>query len=566
MKIESPPQATSLVTLQTVLERVRAHKRLSPTRKRDLCSAVTSVAKLIGKPPAAIPLDLEVIRQALDSIRPARARISAKRWANLRSDLVAAIAASGLRPMLRTAGLELDDEWSRLLATTEPRIRHGLSRLARWASQRHISPKVIDDAVMARFITELQSATLVRNLPYQPRHLARMWNALARLPHARGLRPVSVPPSMCEPVRIPWHRLPKPFQEDVEGYLNWLSVPDPLAEGARTRRLAPQTIALQRNHLQSAVTAAVAAGIPLGELTSLLALVAPDSVRALLRHRWKEDGNRFSSFTHAIAVTLVAVASQWVKAPVDQVAALKALRAKLGVPPSGLTEKNKAMLRGFADPCLVDDLIELPERLWHAARRTVATRHWSFLDLQTALAIDILIHVPLRMQNLISLKFGEHLHFPQGRRKPALLTFKGDETKNDVPLEFELPTAVAERLWIYRNEIAPSVVGHHPDTLFVSRESTPRTYAAIKYGIERAVLRHLGVKITPHQFRHLAAKIYLDGHPGAYELVRQLLGHKNLQTTTKFYAGIDTRRAGRAHADLIARIRDSKPGPKPPRR
>jgi integrase len=101
--------------------------------------------------------------------------------------------------------------------------------------------------------------------------------------------------------------------------------------------------------------------------------------------------------------------------------------------------------------------------------------------------------------------------------------------------------------------------------VFVSRSGTPRTQDAIKYGIEKAVLRHLGVKITPHQFRHLAAKIILDANPGAYELVRELLGHKNLQTTTKFYAGIDTRRAGRAHADLITKIRDSKPGRRPRR-
>jgi integrase len=59
---------------------------------------------------------------------------------------------------------------------------------------------------------------------------------------------------------------------------------------------------------------------------------------------------------------------------------------------------------------------------------------------------------------------------------------------------------------------------------------------------------------------HLAAKIILDANPGAYELVRQLLGHKNMKTTTNFYAGIDTRRAGRAHADLLMKLRDTKIG------
>ena len=114
---------------------------LSDSRKRDLRSAVTSFAKLRGQPPAAIPLDLADIRRTLDSMVPARAKVSPKRWANLRSDLAAAIEASGLRPMLKTADLDLDEAWSRLLAPADQRIRHGLSRFARWASLRRIAPR-----------------------------------------------------------------------------------------------------------------------------------------------------------------------------------------------------------------------------------------------------------------------------------------------------------------------------------------------------------------------------------------------------------------------------------------
>ena len=164
--------------------------------------------------------------------------------------------------------------------------------------------------------------------------------------------------------------------------------------------------------------------------------------------------------------------------------------------------------------------------------------------------------LPLRMQNLSSLKFDEHLHWPQGRRQPALLTFRGDETKNDAPLEFEIAAELADRLLVYRNEIAPAVIGKRPDAVFVTFKGRPRTQEAIKVAIERTVLRHLGVKLTPHQFRHLAAKISLDNNPGAYEPVRQLLGHKNSKTTTNFYAGIDTRRAGRAHAELVMKLRE----------
>jgi len=553
-------ETATTITLQTVLDRIATASGLSNSRKRDLRSAVISHAKLTERPPAAIPLDLVGIRESLDGMVPASAKISAKRWANLRSDLAAAIAASGLLPMLKTANLDLDENWARLFATAEHGIRHSLSRFARWATLHRIPPAAVDDSTVDRFVAELESGTLVRNLRNLPGTVARAWNALVRLHSGSGLHPIAVPTNGRGPIRI-WRQLPASFRDEVERYLTWAAVPDPLDEGARPRALSTLTLRLQRTHIHSAANAAVAAGIPIDRLHTLADLVELETFRALLLHRWREDGRMLTAFTHGVAITLTDIASNWVKAPADIISTLKALRSKLGTLPSGLTQKNQALLRQFDDPQLQAALVQLPDRLWHAARRRLATSRWPFIDLQSALAIDLLIHVPaLRMQNLSSLRFDKHLHWPQGRRKPALLTFGNDETKNNVCFDSEIPTVLAERLQVYRNEIAPAITAQRPNAVFVTFKGKPRTQGAIKIAIERTVLRKLGVKLTPHQFRHLAAKFALDANPGAHELVRQLLAHKNLKTTTNFYAGIDTRRAGRAHANLIMKLREIKLG------
>ena len=83
--------------------------------RRDLRSAVVSFAALMDSSPAHVSLDLAAIRSVLDLMVPIQAKVSRKRWANLRSDLSAAIAASGSLQMLKTSTIELSGSWASLL-------------------------------------------------------------------------------------------------------------------------------------------------------------------------------------------------------------------------------------------------------------------------------------------------------------------------------------------------------------------------------------------------------------------------------------------------------------------
>jgi integrase len=215
-------------------------------------------------------------------------------------------------------------------------------------------------------------------------------------------------------------------------------------------------------------------------------------------------------------------------------------------------------LRRFDEVRVLQSLLALPDRLWRKASRAPAGSGRAFLLFQNAIAIDLLIHAGPRMHNLSALTYDRHLHWTQGLGKPVLLVFGAEETKNQEKIEIELPTVLGDRLWKFRNSIAPEVIGSKPDRVFVTWGGTPRGQHALALAIKKTVRRRLGVELSPHKFRHLVAKIYLDQNPGGFEVVRQLLGHKNVKTTIGFYAGINTKRASRAHAKLIMQIREQE--------
>jgi integrase len=69
------------------------------------------------------------------------------------------------------------------------------------------------------------------------------------------------------------------------------------------------------------------------------------------------------------------------------------------------------------------------------------------------------------------------------------------------------------------------------------------------------VFRYTGLRFNAHLFRHAAGKIFLDARPGHYEVVRRVLGHRSIATTTSLYTGAETRSAGLHFAAVIAERR-----------
>jgi integrase len=441
--------------------------------------------------------------------------------------------------------------WSKLMAELSSKRMHlGLSRLARWCSGKGIEPVQVSNAVLTDFIDSVRQGTLHRKPNELHRNVACIWNEAAQETRMR-LQRVLVPSFRGPAKRVEWSLLPASFQNDLEAYLDWCGGSDAFAVDARSRTLAPQTVKLQQNHVHAGVTALVETGISPKVIKSLGDLVAIVNFKRILRRRHEIVGGRENVFNRDLARTLIEIARRWKKVSAARLEELQRLANKVPAPQAGLTSKNKKTLRQFDDPNNLRRLLEFPDRLWAQVKRQTNPDRRTLVEAQAAIAVGLLTFMPMRPQNLSALEFDEHIFLHASPGAISSLEVPASEVKNRTEIAFDIPSHLAKMLIEYRNRIAPKVIGRRPDRLFVKADGTAKNQWAVSWLIRTYLRKREGLQLSPHQFRHLGAKVVLDSEPGNFEVVRQLLGHKSLHTTVASYAGISSRRAARHHQYLL---------------
>jgi integrase len=525
-------------------------RELPEIRERDLRSAVTRVALLLGDHPSHIPFDLPAISAKLAGITPATVGLSPKTLSNIRSNFVAAVQASGLEPVRTFARTPLSPAWKTFFAKLKQKRAHiGLGRLARYASANGIKPQNIDDSAIHAFIAEVRNRTLHRKPNGLHRSVAQIWNEAVRQ-SGLDLKPISVPSFRQPPKRIDLSLLPPSFRKDVNDYLTWCAG-DPLASDARPRVLAPRTIDLRRNQIHAAATALVESGLNPKAIRSLASLVSIENFRRILRRRHEMVAGRENVFNHDLARNLLEIARQWIKVDAGTLTELRRLASKIPIPPPGLTEKNKRTLRQFDDPAVLQRLYAFPGRLWAEVKRDARPDSRTLVKAHAALAVGILSYMPIRPQNLASLEFDVHVFLKDLPNAISSLELPAAEVKNRQEAAYDIPVHLARMLLEYRNRLAPKIIGHRPKRLFVKADGTPKTQGTIAWTIRTYLKKRAGITFSGHKFRHLSASVMLNAEPGNFESLKQLLGHSSLRTTVNAYAGIDSRRAARHHQQLI---------------
>jgi integrase len=548
-------------SMADVLKAIEAATDLSPGRKTHWSCSIRQICIGIGRPPESVAGRWSGVNAAIQRLHHAHLGCNPKTLSNHKANVKACLAWFAGVKNLPKHGMALSPTWLTLRAEMPDEFRRDrLSGLIRFASATAVKPIGVNEEVLNEYMKYRAATTALATDDAARRRIARAWNAcvddIAGWPKQRLIEP---PVKSLTP--ISWETFPEKLRRDIENYLEGFKKVRRGVSGKRIRPCKPSTINTRRRELQAFARTAVKQGHLPASLNSLADLVDPDLVEEVLEAYWEENAEAPSVWTIDMAWKLLAIARETKCLPDSDLEKLDDMRAAMEEHrEGGLTEKNLKVIRAVLTEGVWDKVVHLPRALMEEARRD---RHMApmkaAVNASVAVAIAILSIAPIRLANLIKIKLDENLIKPGGIDGPYWLVFPKEDVKNRVQLQHKILPEVGAIIDEYINDFRPVLLRKsNGPWLFPGETKEVKTSRTLSLQITDRVLKATGLRLTVHQFRHAAAAIFIKAFPGQFERARQLLGHKNIETTMRFYVALEMIFANETFNDIIKKRLDNE--------
>jgi integrase len=535
---------------------------LPPSRCRDLRSGLSSMAKILNLNTAAIPADATWLRQRLKGFHPAQAHMTTERFADIKSYVMAALRHYGLAQKLGPSKQVVAPAWEPLWAMLDDRARWPLSRFFRFCTANAIAPAVVNDTVLEQYRQHLESQTMADDPHYLTRRTIKIWNQCSEKISGWPPQQLSQLPPRNKGWTLSFATFPESLQKDVQNWRARVKGTDPLADDAVDWPLDETTVQTRLFHIRMMASALVRKGHDIEKVANLAYLLRPPHFREALSYIFERRGKEKSEYLLGIARGMKAIAKHHVKLPEAELAELATVCKRISPKrrQRGLTVKNRARLRQLDDERAKFDLVTLPQKLTRRIVRSGQPTRNLAVELQIAVALEILTFAPIRIGNLASRDIGRHLIWSRPGHKGTLtIIVDGDDVKNEQDLEHPLPDESARLIEIYLHKYHPLLTDKPSQFLFPGRVNGHKVASYLSTQIKDLVVAEIGLVLSAHNFRHAGAKLFLDERPGLFEVVRRVLGHRETSTALDHYIGASMKASTRQFDAEILKIRRRDP-------
>lgn len=535
------------------------HAKVTAVQRRDMKSAVQTLCRLIGQPPSAVPANVAWIHVRLRRIHPAQVGLSAKRLKNIRADVLKALELCGASRS-RSDWLSAPSQpWTDLLAQLrDPRDAWKLTQFAQYCSALGVTPEGVENGHIKGLLAALTEETFLDNPTVKVSTIVSVWNRLRQT--QPGWPQITLKfPRKKEPWTFPIEAFPESFQGEVARWIDRLSNPDIFSGEGPAKPLRPASLKYQRFNIQQMASAIVRSGTPIGEMVNLGCLVDLEKLKAGLRYYMSRFEGKPTGSTHKLVSCVKSIARHHLKVADDQMRDLSSLSSRIAARVGGSRTKNQERLEQLEDEANLALLLHLPARLVARASRSDLRAHRRALLVQAALAIEILLHAPMRIGNLVGLNLEHHVRRAEVKGAPSIiLSIPGEEVKNGRPLSFELTGDTLALFDLYVRDYRPTLLTAPSDFLFPARDGGAKWTISLSKLIKDTIREYTGLTIHAHLFRSIAGKILMLSNPGDFATLSHVIGD-TLQTTMKSYAQFEQKNAVRHYQASVTEARNRLP-------
>ena len=581
--MQEPSFTHPTLTLAEAILRVQSRPDISESQRRSKTSALRLFGRAHGGAAhQTIRLDARQAVATMERASGAALGVSKATLRNTRCIFKSVLRDFGiLAPVRPSAGPIASPEWQKLLAQVSTSHHpHRLRAFMASCDALDIAPGDVTSQTLADHLAAGIASKGGKNERAGVAEVARLWNHYGETiddwPQTRlRLQPIEMPRA------LPLTAYSSALQADVGRFLEGVS-PPPIGQlfGNTTRGddgqiivrpiLSPKTIEARRKGVRSLLWAVVETGTPIADIASLDLLIRADVAERILQWHFTRLGkDQPTAGLAGFLDTLIAIAAYKGLVGPQRTALSSLLKLARPKAQTEMSDKNAGLIAMLEQPLQRKLLLDSPFKLMAEARRirdggsdergvyrSPAPMRAAWLA-SIAIAIEIELHLPLRVSDLASLNLERDIRRLDvgggGHRWHVSLIAR----KNSMRVETHLAGKSAALVTEYVEGFRP--LGAYPKCawLFPHRDQAdqPRSEAHFSEAISEQIQRLTGVDMHVHAFRALAAVFIVEATPHALDDIRALLGHKSFETAWRHYMRHNRLAAGARLSETIEQHR-----------